>query len=63
MMVRINGLDTAYMYRDVIDVVKACPGLDMILIPKVGLASDVYALDMLVSQIEAAKKRTKRIGF
>jgi malyl-CoA/(S)-citramalyl-CoA lyase len=40
-----------------------CPRLDMILIPKVGVASDVYALDMLVSQIEAAKKRTKRIGF
>jgi len=35
----------------------------MILIPKVGVASDVYALDMLVTQIEAAKKRTKRIGF
>jgi malyl-CoA/(S)-citramalyl-CoA lyase len=35
----------------------------MILIPKVGVASDVYALDMFVSQIEAAKKRTKRIGF
>lgn len=62
-MVRINGLDTAYMYRDVIDVVEACPRLDMILIPKVGVASDVYALDMLVSQIETAKKRTKRIGF
>src|SRR5215204_3623757 len=34
MMVRINGLDTHYMYRDVIDVVEACPRLDMILIPK-----------------------------
>jgi malyl-CoA/(S)-citramalyl-CoA lyase len=51
------------MYRDVVDVVEACPRLDMILIPKVGVASDVYALDMLVTQIEAAKKRTKRIGF
>ena len=37
MMVRINGLDTHYMYRDVIDVVEACPRLDMILIPKVGV--------------------------
>jgi malyl-CoA/(S)-citramalyl-CoA lyase len=63
MMLRINGLDTYYMYRDVVDVVEACPRLDMILIPKVGVASDVYALDMLVTQIEAAKKRTKRIGF
>ncbi|MGO9991462.1 MAG: HpcH/HpaI aldolase/citrate lyase family protein [Steroidobacteraceae bacterium] len=63
MMVRINGLDTHYMYRDVVDIVEACPRLDMILIPKVGVAADVYAVDMLVTQIEAAKQRDKRIGF
>jgi malyl-CoA/(S)-citramalyl-CoA lyase len=63
MMVRINGLDTHYMYRDVIDIVEACPRLDMILIPKVGVPQDVYAIDMLVTQIETATKRTKPIGF
>jgi malyl-CoA/(S)-citramalyl-CoA lyase len=63
MMVRINGLDTHYMYRDVVDIVEACPRLDMILIPKAGTAADVYAVDMMVTQIEAAKKRSKRIGF
>lgn len=63
MMVRINGLDTHYMYRDVVDIVEACPRLDMLLIPKVGVAADVYALDMLVTQIEAAQGRTQRIGF
>jgi malyl-CoA/(S)-citramalyl-CoA lyase len=63
MMVRINGLDTHYMYRDVVDIVEACPRLDMILIPKVGVAQDVYALDMLVTQIESAKQRDKHIGF
>ncbi len=63
MMIRINGLDTHYMYRDVVDIVEACPRLDMILIPKVGVPADVYALDMLVTQIETAKKRSKRIGF
>ncbi|MDP9014209.1 MAG: CoA ester lyase [Pseudomonadota bacterium] len=62
-MVRINGLDTHYMYRDVVDIVEACPRLDMILIPKVGVAQDVYAVDMLVTQIESAKRREKRIGF
>ena len=35
----------------------------MILIPKAGVPADVYAIDMLVTQIEAAKKREKRIGF
>jgi malyl-CoA/(S)-citramalyl-CoA lyase len=62
-MVRINGLDTHYMYRDVVDIVEACPRLDMLLIPKVGVAQDVYAVDMLVTQIESAKKRDKHIGF
>lgn len=63
MMIRINGLDTHYMYRDLVDVIEACPRLDMILIPKVGVPHDVYAIDVLVTQIEAAKKRSKRIGF
>ncbi|MDE1941704.1 MAG: CoA ester lyase [Betaproteobacteria bacterium] len=63
MMIRINGLDTHYMYRDVVDIVETCPRLDMILIPKVGVPQDVYALDMLVTQIEQATGRTRRIGF
>ena len=45
--VRINGLDTSYMYRDVIDVIEqGSERLDMLMIPKVGTAADVYALDM-----------------
>jgi malyl-CoA/(S)-citramalyl-CoA lyase len=63
MLVRINGLDTQYMYRDVIDVVENCPRLDMLLIPKVGVPADVYTLDTLVTQIEIAKKREKKLGF
>ncbi len=64
MSVRINGLDTGYMYRDVIDLLEQTGDrLDLIMIPKVGTASDVYALDMLVSQVEQAKDRTKPIGF
>ena len=61
--IRINGADTHYMYRDVVDVVEHCPRLDMIMIPKVGVPADIYALDMLVTQIEQAKGRTKRIAF
>jgi malyl-CoA/(S)-citramalyl-CoA lyase len=61
---RINGLDTHYMYRDVVDVLEQAPGkLDLLMIPKVGTAADVYALDMLVSQIEQATGAKKRIGF
>ena len=62
--VRINGLDTHYMYRDVVDVLEqASDRLDLIMIPKVGTASDVYGVDMLVTQVETAKNRKKRIGF
>jgi malyl-CoA/(S)-citramalyl-CoA lyase len=62
--VRINGLDTQYMYRDVVDVLEqGGDRLDMIMIPKVGTAADVYAVDMLVTQVEAAKRREKRLGF
>ena len=64
MSVRINGLDTHYMYRDVVDVVEqAGERLDLIMVPKVGTAADVYAVDMMVTQIEDAKGHSKRIGF
>lgn len=64
MSIRINGLDTHYMYRDVVDVVEqAGERLDLIMIPKVGTAADVYAVDMLVTQIEDARGYSKRIGF
>ncbi len=62
--VRINGLDTHWMYRDVIDIIERGGGrLDLIMIPKVGTAADVYAVDMLVTQAEAAVGRKKKIGF
>ncbi|MCH8846063.1 MAG: CoA ester lyase [Proteobacteria bacterium] len=62
--VRINGLDTHYMYRDVVDIIEqAGKNLDTILIPKVGTAQDVYAVDMLVTQVEDAMGLKKRIGF
>jgi len=62
--VRINGLDTQYMYRDLIDLAEqAGHKLDLLLIPKVGTASDIYAVDMLLTQIERAKGIRKRIGI
>ena len=62
--VRINGIDTHYMYRDVVDVVEqAGHQLDTILIPKVGVPSDVYLVDALLTQIETAKGIGHRIGI
>lgn len=58
--VRINGLDTQWCYRDVIEIVEqAGERLDLLMIPKVGVAADVYAIDMLISQAEMAAKRKK----
>ncbi|MFC3142500.1 HpcH/HpaI aldolase/citrate lyase family protein, partial [Psychromarinibacter halotolerans] len=62
--VRINGLDTPYWYRDVIEVVeKASHRLDRIMIPKVGCAADLYAVDALVTAAERATGREKPIKF
>jgi malyl-CoA/(S)-citramalyl-CoA lyase len=62
--VRINGPETQYMYRDVVDLVEqAGDRLDLIMMPMADNGKDVYALDMLCTQIETAKGRKKRIGF
>jgi len=62
--VRINSIDTHYMYRDLVDLVEqAGDQLDTILIPKVGVAADVYMVDAMLTQIEEAKGFTNRIGI
>ena len=62
--VRINGLDTHYMYRDVVDVVEQAGDLlHTLLVPKVGVPADVYTVEVLVSQIERAKGFSRRIGL
>ncbi|MEE9387527.1 MAG: L-malyl-CoA/beta-methylmalyl-CoA lyase [Paracoccaceae bacterium] len=62
--VRINGLDGPHWYRDVVDILEnAGDRIDQIMIPKVGCAADVYAVDALVTAVEAAKGRTKPVSF
>ncbi|WP_177419238.1 HpcH/HpaI aldolase/citrate lyase family protein [endosymbiont of Lamellibrachia barhami] len=54
--VRINGLDTHFCYRDIIDVAEqAGDKLDTLLVPKVGQPSDLQFVALLLKQIEAAK--------
>lgn len=61
--VRVNGLDTHYMYRDLIDVVEqAGAHLDTVLVPKVGVPGDIYAVDALLTQLEQAMGLSHRIG-
>jgi len=62
--VRINGLDTPYMYRDVVDIMEqAGDRLDLILIPKLGVWGDLYMVEALVNQIEMACDLTRRVGL
>ena len=62
--VRINGLDTHYMYRDVVDLMEqAGSRLDTILIPKVGVPADVYMVEAMVNQVEQAKGFETRVGL
>jgi malyl-CoA/(S)-citramalyl-CoA lyase len=61
---RINGLDTHYCYRDIIDVVEqAGRHLDAIMIPKASCAGDVHLVATLLTQIEDAMGLERRLGI
>ena len=61
---RINGLDTHWCYRDIVDVVEeAGHQLDQIMIPKVSGAGDVHLVATLLDQIEEAVGLRHRIGI
>jgi len=62
--VRVNGIDTHYFYRDVVEVLEQAGGrLDTVLIPKAGVAADIYMTDALVTQISTAHDLPHRIGI
>ncbi|MFM2390826.1 MAG: hypothetical protein RLZZ437_2381 [Pseudomonadota bacterium] len=62
--VRINGLDTHYMYRDVVDVMEqAGSRVHTLLVPKVGVPADLYMVEALVNQIEQGKGYSTRVGL
>ena len=62
--VRINGLDTHYMYRDVVEIMmQAGEYVDTLLIPKVGVSGDVYMVDCMVNQIEQERNLKNKVGL
>lgn len=62
--VRINGLDTHYMYRDVVDVMEqAGERVHTLLVPKVGVPADLYMVEAMVNQIEQGRGLTTRVGL
>ena len=62
--VRINGLDTQYMVRDVVDLVEqAGHKIDTLLIPKAGVYADIYMVEAMVSQLEMQQGLKNKIGL
>ena len=62
--VRINDLETEFAYQDIISIVEeAGDYLDIIIVPKVKSARDVWWVDVLLSQIEKRLQRPRRIGL
>ena len=61
---RINGLDTPFAYRDIIEVVEQVgESVDVIVIPKVERAAEVQFVDLLLSQIEKGLGLNRTIGL
>ncbi|MBL8497255.1 CoA ester lyase [Nitrosomonas sp. JL21] len=62
--VRINGLDTQYMVRDVVDLVEqAGSKIDTLLIPKAGVYADIYMVQAMITQLEMQQSLKNRIGL
>lgn len=63
-MFRMNGLDTHFAYRDLIEIVEAAGDcIDLIVIPKVNRPEDVYFVETLLGQIESYRKFSRPIGI
>jgi len=63
MAVRVNSLDTPWAHRDIIEVVAACPRLDLVLLPKAASAFDIQFVAQLLDGLEAESGRDKTIGI
>jgi citrate lyase beta subunit len=63
-IVRVNGLDTPFAYRDLIEVVEAAGDrIDLVMLPKAGAAADVLFVDRLLTAIEQSCGFARRIGI
>ena len=63
-ILRINGLDTPFAYRDLIEVVEgAGQNIDLIMLPKAGAREDVCFVDRLLSQLEMHRGLERPIGI
>ncbi len=63
-LLRINGLETPFAYRDLIEVAEASgDSIDLVMLPKVGSSADVLFVDRLLTQIEQNCRLARPIGI
>ena len=63
-IVRVNALDTPHTYRDIVEVAEAAGDrLDLLMVPKAESADDLGFVDTLLTQIEASRGFSTRIGI
>jgi citrate lyase subunit beta / citryl-CoA lyase len=62
--VRINGIDTPWCHGDLVEVVTgARDALDVVIVPKVRRARDVWWVDVLLTQLESRLQLPRPIGL
>lgn len=61
--VRVNGLDTPWGVRDILEVVDTCPRLDRIVLPKCDSPMHVAAVDLMLGGLEAGSNRSRPVGI
>lgn len=62
--IRINGLDTQFAYKDIIETVKNCKNqINTIVIPKVDTVKDVNFVDILLNELEMELGLASEIGL
>lgn len=61
---RINGLDTPFGYRDLLELVEAAgPQIDAVVVPKVNHPQDIYFVCRMLDGIEMKRDFSRRIGI
>ena len=62
--VRVNGLDTPWCHGDIIEIVTgARDAVDVLIVPKVRRARDVWWVDVLLTQLETKLRLPRPIGL
>jgi citrate lyase subunit beta/citryl-CoA lyase len=62
--VRVNGIDTPWCHGDIIEIVTGARDcVDVLIVPKVRAARDVWWVDVLLGQLEAKLGLSRHIGL